>query len=366
MASSFFQAVLSFFKPRPKMTSAEKILLHPDHANQTDIFLYVLTSWASGCKDPKAITDRFQVVTLMHIKSRETPQHEFVLLETKDRDNVNDDEVQFFILERNVDLESTVTTNQDPALALSQLFEAFKRLARAGLGSSLASMEEGTTSMKMMGFGDELSVCTMETANSIMESLRKAHKNMAVDHFKFMGCDRTFPKHYHGQIVQYFRPKSMSLFQFAVLAHVVHEAYPSYSILNSQCYFYAALVYAAAEGCFEVLAVESADPSQTGLVSIRGSHLSDQYGRWNGVKITNVNPDSAVVHAIIDRFKTELRSSLNEVCFLVIFQITIAYNIQCSLHRLIKHSQRLIKRRRTSKNWRISGRSSFQFRRESR
>jgi len=86
--------------------------------------------------------------------------------------------------------------------------------------------------------------------------------------------------------VQYFKPKKLTLLEFAVLAHVVHGAFPEYLHLSSQCYFYAGLVYAAAEKFAGVLALENADKS--GVVFNHGSHLSGLYGRWGGFKVMSM------------------------------------------------------------------------------
>jgi hypothetical protein len=87
------------------------------------------------------------------------------------------------------------------------------------------------------------------------------HNHNVVDQFAGHKC--TFEKQYHGQIFQYFKLNSLFHFEFTVLAHMVHEANPKYSILNTQCYFYAVLVYAAAKNYTKVLVSESADKFQS-------------------------------------------------------------------------------------------------------
>ena len=84
-------------------------------------------------------------------------------------------------------------------------------------------------------------------------------------------------KEYLGQVLQYFKPRNLFLFQLAVIAQVVHKSYPNYAILNAQCYYYAALVYAVAEKLGGIEALEGMDDNAE-LVNISGSYLSNRYG----------------------------------------------------------------------------------------
>jgi len=121
------------------------------------------------------------------------------------------------------------------------------------------------------------------------------------------------------QIVQYFKHENLSLFELAIIAELVHKTNPTYAILSTQCYYLF---------CFgicnrrKILKGPSFgkrwDKFQPGLVEIRGSpHLTKRYGRWNGLKVTNVDiiawMDSPVVHAILARFKTEYQDQLAEI-----------------------------------------------------
>ena len=113
-----------------------------------------------------------------------------------------------------------------------------------------------------------ITLSSIQSTDLVMDSLKKSEYKSALDQFTFVGHGSTFDHRYYGQIVQYFKPEKLSLFEFAILAHTVHETNPKYSVLDSQCYFYAALVYAAVEKIAGVLASESADKSQTELVHI--------------------------------------------------------------------------------------------------
>ena len=90
-----------------------------------------------------------------------------------------------------------------------------------------------------------------------------------------------------GQNVQYFKPNHLSLFELALLANVVHDLYPTYSLLGRQCYFYANLVYTAAKIHFGVCPCPSKNIDETqDMVYIIDSHwhLSNKFGRWKGLR----------------------------------------------------------------------------------
>jgi hypothetical protein len=83
-----------------------------------------------------------------------------------------------------------------------------------------------------------------------------------------------------------------------------------YTLGKSQCYFYTALIYAAAEKIFQVVLSENADSSQTDLVSLRGSQVSGKGGRRNGIKITYVDPESIMTTVIISHYKKAYNNNL--------------------------------------------------------
>lgn len=310
MFSLLFQAFTSLLEAiRPKTNRDAKDLLFEAATSSTKLFNFIISSWAHRSKDPKSIKDRFKVVCIIHSKNPEPPEHEYLIVETKDS---KDDKSYFHILERFASLPTKSIIPSEESDKVGKLLTTIRRLSKMLLGSSpLASIEEGLGTTSRLTPSDELSVCSIQTVDLVMDSLGKSQwSRFAVDNF--VGGSQVFEKQYHGRVVQYFKPKDLSLFEFAVLAHVVHEANPLYTILDSQCYFYAALVYAAAEKYSGILEEESPDGS-TDLVEISGSYLSNIYGRWKGLKVTEVDAESLVVQAILARFKKAWDSQMDEV-----------------------------------------------------
>lgn len=303
--SKGFSSLLSFFRPTMDNQVDLNLLLCPVSPLNTSIFLFLMKSLASGCSDSNSIINNYRVECIIHSKNTHAPEHEYLVIETKD----DADNRFHFILERNVSEEITSSVSAEDTHRLQQSFDIFKRFLRTAMGSSeLASLEEGTGQIS-----DAFSVLSVESTDMMLDSLGKSGNRAAVD--QFVGGD-IFVKKYLGRVVQYFKPKRLTLFELAVIAETVHLANPSYSLLKKQCYYYAALVYAVAELHAGVQLIESADKSQSDYVQIRGSpRLSNRYGRWNDVKVTNVDPNSLVVHAIFARVAKKIASLKDEVNF---------------------------------------------------
>jgi hypothetical protein len=335
MFSAFTKAFISLFnlKPPRTMSDGEKLVLDPTCCQTVDTFFYIISSWAARSSEPERILDRFKVVCVMHNKNPTPPEHEYLIIKTVDQEE--NDKVRFFILECTISngQNAVFVTEDDRDKKMKDTLGQFKRLATTAvstLGSSeahMASMEEGSASSER-SLKDEMSLAIIQSTDLVSDSINKTVKVPAVD--RILGGNGIGSKEYHGLNVQYFKPNRLTLFELVLLAKVIHEKNPLYSLLYSQCYFYAGLVYAAAESYAQVLISENADKTQKDLIYIRGSHLSDKYGRWKGVKVFRIDPHSEEVHNLIYSFKENLRDEIHKVCNKHL-NIT-SYNI---LHRLV-------------------------------
>jgi len=101
--------------------------------------------------------------------------------------------------------------------------------------------------------------------------------------------------------MQYFLPNHLTLFELAILAHVVHKEFPTYLLLGEDCYFYAALVYQAAKIYFGARPVANPDKTQDDLIYHINKHLPIRYGRWNGLMVKRVNPRA--VSNVVAKYK---------------------------------------------------------------
>jgi len=292
------------------MAEPESLLLNPTSVTSVAQFLYNITSWASRTPNPDTIVNRFEIVCIVHNKNRSPPEHEYLVIETKD--TKQDGRVRFFILERTASNEpDTSIVENDNSKKISETIEQMKRLASAvqsSTQSSLESMEEG---LKSLSIKDELTLSSVKSADLLSNSL-KSVRAPAVDNF--LGESYACKHEYCGEMVKFFKPVRLNLFELALLAHVAHVSNPHYAVLNTQCFFYAGLVYAAAERYAG--SVDRFDPSISGKdkVFIRGSSLSNKYGRWNSIKVTSdLDNDSPAVIKLVNDFNEKLQSEKRSI-----------------------------------------------------
>ena len=106
----------------------ESLLWNAQSIYDVGIFLYMLSTWASQSPDPQAILDHFVVDCITHNKNPVAPEHEYLIIETKD---LVKEDVFFLILERtisNEEVDSLPVSSKPPP----------------PLDFSLTSLEEGT------------------------------------------------------------------------------------------------------------------------------------------------------------------------------------------------------------------------------
>lgn len=319
--SSGFKLLRSLFQRRSAMSNSEQLLLDPTIQLDTSYFSHIYSNWAET--NPDEIISRFEVQTIMHNKMTEKPEHEYLLIETLDQ---TDKSTRFFILER--------TVREDPAQPLPdldkinqpQFFKRLYEIAAAAFSTlasapapSLASVEEGRCiSSTSLTIPDAVSLSSVESAD-LLSDLSDGFSSPA--HDRILGSSYAFKKHWHGRNVQFFKPNRLNLFEFIILAQVVHTLHPNYSVLRGQCYFYAALVYEASKQYFKVLQVGGGDEEDKGLVYINDSRLSNRFGRYHGYKINWLKGDD--VEKVISAFKKEYAQEIGKVIFFYLIHSVI-------------------------------------------
>jgi hypothetical protein len=143
------------------MVEPHKILLSPRCTLTTETFLCLLAAWAT--LDP-CIKDRFQVVTLTHNKRLESPEHEFLIIETSDR---NDGSRRLFILERTLPAPGDpveLADGPDLRTRAAKIASSGFKVLTAGQSADLASMEEGSYSLP-----DEASLISMQSSDLLSD-----------------------------------------------------------------------------------------------------------------------------------------------------------------------------------------------------
>jgi len=222
---SFTQAISSLsslFQPHPTMSiNPASVILEPSAILKMDIFLFVYNAWGSKPPlglEPDDILSWFEVVCIMHNKLHRSPEHECLILETKDKEGVT----RLFILERMVSRQGELTDSPDPIISTdpisTRLFEKFKEFVETvwatlagSLPSHLSLMEEGSLPSSSSSssssspslassFTDIIDMTTLSAAQSaefVSVSLDKADNCPATDWFlgqNFILTDATLHK----------------------------------------------------------------------------------------------------------------------------------------------------------------------------
>ena len=315
--SFFYRYILPLFS---NMDEVGKIL-DSSCIVSTSAMLFALVGW--GCdffkrQPDSSISDflsQVQVTCILHNKMPQSPEHEFLVVETK---NLGSGAIHSFILERTVRLPPDDTSKPNSSSNPSKPGDGFNRLStrvhqiyQTILPSAqpqphsddleLQSLEDTqpllpsqqpTSPASQLSMIDRLTASTAISTQLLSESLRSnlkdIHNSDAEDYF--LGEDFVYSPEWLGENIRALIPRRpLSLFEFTVLAHTMHCRYPKYTLLREQCYFFARLVYSAVAHEFG-----SDDPGP-------GSKLPQRYGHWGGTMVSHV--DSAEVLDILAAYR---------------------------------------------------------------
>jgi hypothetical protein len=265
---SLIQPFLSFFQPRPTthelQVDAASIIFDPNMFMTTNHVLFLFSCWASmPPSDSSKPVDIFKlkVQTITHNKRPNPPEIEFLVIEAVDQSN----KTYLFILQRTVSRPG-VTMGSDhepgppyrtrPVEKIRKFIATLATSITVPLESHLPSTEEGSSSSSSSS-----SPSTTFDSLSIGDSPNNSDDFPVID--RFLGGNYVRSARWHGQMVRYFKPDHLTLFEVVLLAHVVHELHPTSSILEERLFFYVRLVYTALENCFAFIgASKSADETK--------------------------------------------------------------------------------------------------------
>ena len=97
-----------------------------------------------------------------------------------------------------------------------------------------------------------------------------------------------------GQVVRQIQPINLSLFELGILADVVHNEDPDYSLLKSQCYWFLHLI-------FEVVILLYGDNLNTAPDSVTPvDYLPNLAGRWKNQLI--IAPKDEILRKVATKF----------------------------------------------------------------
>lgn len=288
--------------------------------------------------NPEKVLNRFKVQSLTQCKERTrhgstAPQHEFILVELTDTQPAEPEVTQPFLmfLERTASADrsspSQFTAHPDSANVLKTIVQALKELSPA----TIQALREKVTSplphsldshpyyeatldepqLEPLPFLDGASLAAGKLLQISTKSIPSKGHRQAED--RFIGGQNIAHYFHASHNIRQLRPEAMSLFDLAVLADVVHDHDPLYSLFQHQCFWFASLVCEVVESVYVCRKVGGA----TGRKSISdicippNDYLPDLAGRWAGILINKV--EEAVSSAVALNFRKCLQEKREEV-----------------------------------------------------
>jgi hypothetical protein len=304
-------------------TPAEQLIDLIDSGNTFDTasFLRDIINFAIVSNDPYQFLNRFLVQQISHCKEFPSGyQHELLIVQFIDTGVEGSRPPTLLFLERTASperLTSYFSDHRDSGIVLKSIVEVLKemhadRQSTHSTYQMVGESEPPTPSPKLPMF-DAATLKAAKFISGSMSSLSKVYK--ADDRFSGATHLKDYADQAHniGQII----PTSLTLFEFAVLADAVHNHDPLYSMLRSQCYWFARTmcdVVAKEYRCTVISGTQA--PLTVDDISIPANdYLPDMSGRCLGVLISRV--EDTVSSAIALNFRKYLQEKHEEVCFFI-------------------------------------------------
>jgi len=155
--------------------------------------------------------------------------------------------------------------------------------------------------MPQHSIGDTLSLSATKTSQAISDSLEKGSKMDAFD--RILGESAVLHRRYgFRRNARQIKPNNLKLFEFLLVAKVVHDFAPFYSRLDRNCYWFCNIIIDAIIEIFGLdNSIDPADTVRTAQYSPIDPHHSEISGRWKGWKVNHTKPED--LSAIVRDFK---------------------------------------------------------------
>jgi hypothetical protein len=264
--------------------------------------------------DYEVILNRFEVRSISHCKDdQRMPHHEFLIVELIDKQN--DSESHFLILERT---SSEVRSDDPPGGIVKNLKESqiFKSLSRSTERLSLYQAPNDTDSSLQLPLLDASTLAFTGASRASSYSISPIY--LANDTFRGGESVESYAKSTRN--VRQITPSGFSFFDLVVLANSIHEQEPNYSILGTQCFWFASLICNIVEQeyvCSDIITGPSSSSGGSVGNPIRPTdYLPDISGRVKGVLITR--PDIEATQDLVAKFRECLAFQRESVSLLLI------------------------------------------------
>lgn len=360
---------------RPTMAS-DPVLQLVDHSltYDTNTYLDKLISLAIVSSDYEAILNRFVVISVTLTKTRSSPQHEFLVLMLMDT-KYNGSAPYLMFLER-TKLEKrhnpirSFLNHPDNATVIASIIDTLKELPSSLLSSVPSTSDsedesspgaDSSDSPRNISPSDPLLSTsspspsnpnllrnlidsgTLVSAKAIHMSTESTGKlDFAYAQDQFTGGNNVRDSgSVLGQIVWQIQPKALSLFQVVVLADVVHNYAPLYSLFKRQCYWFAFIICAVILKTCTCSSIGSPGLHAEDDICIPpNSYLPNLAGRWMGILVRGV--EEAVLKIMIEKYEARCDEKLDEVrCVFYSEQQLINFEYSWRWHGVASADERL-------------------------
>jgi hypothetical protein len=340
---------------------------HETHSFLRDIIVFSMVS-----HDPKSVLDRFTVQQVSHCKEYEkTIGHELLILELIDT-HMSGSKPYLMCLERTASkasdyaLSRSFTDHPDSDTVFKSVMRAVRmKCTSESILPSVSSSSRPPPSLVDPSFDQHpiplstfkkfnepvslpstssayqriddfesltpspsrnislFNAATLKSTKAIYSSTSSVLKTYGADD-RFIGARslETWVRDDGGHVLRQIAPKSLSLFELAVLADTVHNYDPLYSTLKSQCYWFANLIcnvitrsYVCKEVTNSSFSIKDDD-----ICIPPNNYLLHLAGTWMGILVSDV--EDTVTSIIALKFKEYLREKQEEVSFIIVLNST--------------------------------------------
>ena len=299
----------------------------------TNTYLDKLITLAILSPDYKAVLNRFLVLSMTLTKTSTSPQHEFLVMMLMDT-HISGSPPYLMFLERTKSMKQlnpidSFLDHPENAAVLASIINTLKELPSSLLSSLpptdsedessppdspsdplLGSTSSPSPSKTLRNLIDAGTLVSVSAVHASIESTGKLKLSAAKDQFTG-GKDVEATGSVLGQVVWQIQPQELTLFQVAVLADVVHEYAPLYSLFRRQCYWFAFIICAVIMRICTCSSVGSPDIHTDDIRVPPNNYLPNLAGRWMGILVRGV--EEAVLKIVIDKFNARYDEKLNEV-----------------------------------------------------
>jgi hypothetical protein len=282
---------------------------------KTDTFLRDLVFLALLSHAPKSVVSRFMVKSLTHVKSPLQPCHECMVIELTDALQNNSEPLLMF-LERtasnNCPDSNYFFTHPSYSTVLESIVQTLKEMPSTIVESisPLMTSRSNDSSLSLLSIFEfahtpsspyhpivdqlETKLSWLDTATlagaKVIHSSTQSMSNSYHAEDRFVGSKNTetYVPSLHNLRQILLEPKSLSLFDLAVLADTVHKHDPLYSTLKSHCFWFATIICDVVEKeypCTTVHNKQYAPVSEDEICIPRNDYLPDLAGRSMGISL---------------------------------------------------------------------------------